>query len=114
MGLDVGAIGYKIAIPVVSLTEAHHFWFFGAVLDLDGLKALEQETLQVCNLGVEVFAWAQEQAHDEGLEYADANISIGLTGCLAAFVDFFHFVLHGMVDSRKEVVPDQGGQQHLI
>ncbi len=98
-----------VAFPIMAFAEAHHFGFSGAVFDLDGLKALDQVTLQVGDLSFEVFAWAQEQADDEGLEYADANISVGLAGCFAAGVDFFYLILHRMVDGRKEVVVDQGG-----
>ena len=98
-----------VAFPVVAFAETHHFGFSRAVFHLDGFKAFEQVTLQVFDLGFEVFTRAQEQANDEGLEYSDAYIFVWLAGRFAARVDLFHLVLHGMVNGRKEVVADQGG-----
>ncbi len=54
-----------VAFPIVALAEAHHFGNPFAVVDLDWFKVLEQEPLHPGDLDIEVFARAQEQAHDE-------------------------------------------------
>ena len=98
-----------VGFPVVAFTEPHHFGRPGAVVFFDGFEVFEQESLQVGDFNIEVFAGAQEQPYDKRFEDANADVSIRLTGCISAFIDFLHLFVHRMVDSREEVVDDKCG-----
>jgi hypothetical protein len=103
-----------VGFPVVAFTEAHHFGYPGAIEFFDGFQMFEEESFEVRDFDVKIFAGAQEQPHDERFEDADSDVSARLTGCVSAFIDFLHLFVHRMLDSREEVIDDKCGINVLL
>ena len=61
-----------IGFPVVAFTEAHHFGYSRAIVFFDGFQMFEEESFEMRNFDVKVFAGAQEQPYDKRFEDANA------------------------------------------